>query len=171
MKKSFAWIPALVVVAAAAWLLLGNGEEQRILDRLEQIRALTEVRDRENALTRLGRAKQLSTLFSAQTRYDLTTLGHGITEINSREELAQRIAAGRSKMASLELGLLAPQVQIDGDHATVGITGTALGATHGGDGQFMDVHRVEIELVREDGDWLVRGARHIRDERAAFDGD
>jgi hypothetical protein len=34
----------------------------------------------------------------------------------------------------------------------------------------MDVHRVEIDLVRTDGDWLVSGGRHIRDERAAFSG-
>jgi hypothetical protein len=59
-------------------------------------------------------------------------------------------------------------VRIDDNHATVRVTGTALGATRHGEGQFMDVHRVEIELVRQDGDWLVSGGRHIRDERAAF---
>ncbi|MGB5259453.1 MAG: nuclear transport factor 2 family protein [Gammaproteobacteria bacterium] len=168
MKKIYAWILVAVAAAALIRVLLGDSEEQRMLDQLEQIRVLAEVRDQENPLTRLGRAKQLSTLFTAQTRYDLTTLGHGITVINSRDELAQRILAGRSKLVTLELGLLAPEVQIDGDRAIVVITGTALGATHGGEGQFMDVHRIEIELVEEDGDWLVSGGRHIRDERAAF---
>jgi hypothetical protein len=168
MKKYLAWILAPLIAMAVAWLLLGDNEEQRILDRLEQIRALTEVRDQETPLTRLATAKQLSNLFSAQTHYDLTTLGHGTTSIDSREELAQRILAGRSKLLSLELGLLAPTVRIDGDRATVGITGTALGATHDGVGQFMDVHRIEVELIKADGDWLVSGGRHIRDERAAF---
>lgn len=169
IKKRVIRLAAGFVAAAGIWLLLRPGEEQRILDRLEQVRALAEVRDQESTLAQLNRARQLSALFGTRTRYDLTTLGHGITEIDSREELAQRIAAGRSKLASLELDLLAPVVQIEGDRATVGVTGTALGATRGGEGQFMDVHRVEIEFVRQDGDWLVSGGRHVRDERAASD--
>jgi len=168
MKKSLGWLLALSAVAAIAWLVLGGSEEQRILDKLEQVRVLAEVREPENALVQLERARQLSELFSTQTRYDLTTLGHGITQIDSRAVLTERIVAGRSRLVSLELTLLAPTVAIDGDRATVGVTGTALGATRDGEGQFMDVHRVEIGLVREDGDWLVSGARHIRDERAAF---
>ena len=171
MKKSILWILVPVAIAALAWLLTSDSEEQRILDRLEQIRVLAEVGDQENPLTALARAKQLGSLFSTTTRYDLGTLGHGVTEINSRKELTQRILAGRSKLLSLELGLLAPRVRIDGDHATVGITGTALGATHDGQGKFMDVHRIEIDLVRKEGDWLVSGGRHIRDERAALSGE
>jgi len=167
-KKAWVWLAVVLLVAAGGWLLLSASEEQRILDRLEQIRALAEVREQESALAQLNRARQLSALFTPQTRYDLTTLGHGITEIASREELARRIVAGRSKLVSLELTLLAPVVTITAEHATVGVTGTALGATRGGEGQFMDVHRVEIELVRQDGDWLLSGGRHIRDERAAF---
>jgi len=170
MKKSILWILLPLAVAALAWLLTGDSEEQRILDRLEQIRVLAEVGEQENTLAGVARAKQLGSLFSTTTRYDLGTLGHGVTEINSRKELTQRILAGRSKLLSLELGLLAPQVEIDGNHATVGVTGTALGATHDGEGKFMDVHRIEIDLVRTDGDWLVSGGRHIRDERAAFSG-
>ena len=168
MKKYLAWILAPVIAMAVAWLLLDDNEEHRILDRLEQIRALAEVRGQEAPLTRLATAKQLSALFSVQTHYDLTTLDHGTTSIDSREELAQRILAGRSKLLSLELGLLAPEVRIDGDRATVGITGTALGATHDGEGQFMDVHRIEVDLIKADGDWLVSGGRHIRDERTDF---
>ncbi len=168
MKRILGGLLALTAAAAIAWLVLGKSEEQRVLDRLEQVRALAEVQEPESALAQLNRARQLSKLFSTQTRYDLTTLGHGITQIDSREALAERIVAGRGTLVSLELSLLAPAVEINGDRATVDVTGTALGATRGGDGQFMDVHRVEIGFAREDGDWLVSGARHIRDERAAF---
>ena len=170
MKKSILFILVPVAVVVLALFLTGDSEEQRILDRLEQIRELAEVGEQESPLVGVARAKQLGNLFSTTTRYDLSTLGYGITEINSRKELTQRIIAGRSQLLSLELALLVPQVVIDGDHATVGITGTALGATHHGQGKFMDVHRVEIDLVRTDGDWLVSGGRHIRDERAAFSG-
>ncbi|MGB5541367.1 MAG: nuclear transport factor 2 family protein [Gammaproteobacteria bacterium] len=170
IKKIQLWLPALVLAAGGAWLLMRDSEEQRILDLLDQVRDLAEVRDPENAVTQIGRARQLGSLFTPSTRYDLTTLHYGITEIDSREELTRRIAAARSRLLSLELSLLAPDVIIDGDRATVSVTGTALGATRGGDGQFMDVHRVEIFLVRQDGDWLVSGGRHIRDERAAFEG-
>jgi len=38
MKKSILWILVPVAVVALAWLLSGGSEEQRILERLEQIR-------------------------------------------------------------------------------------------------------------------------------------
>lgn len=170
MKQTWMWLPLVIVLATGIWLLTGDHEEQRILERLEQIRALAEVQGQESTLAQLNRARQLGALFTPLTRYDLTTLGYGISEITSREELTRRIAAARGRLLSLELTLLAPAVRIEGDNATVSITGTALGATRGGDGQFMDVHRVEVELVRQDGNWLVSGGRHIRDERAAFEG-
>ena len=168
MKKYLVWLLAAVLVATIIWILQGSDEQREILERLEQIRALAEVDEQETSLTRVSRAKQISSLFTPQTHYDLTTLELGVTVLTTRDELAQRIVAGRSKLQSLQLELLAPVVLVDGDHATVSLTGTAVGATPHGEGQFMDVHRVEIELVRTDGDWLVSGGRHIRDERAAF---
>jgi hypothetical protein len=162
------WLLPVVAVAFAAWLLLRDSEEQRILERLEKIRELAEIRAQESTLDRIGRARQLSALFTPVSSYDLTTLDLGVTEISGRDELTRQIAAVRGRLASLELTLLAPAVRIEGDRAAVEITGTALGATHGGVGQFMDVHRVEIGLVREHGEWLVSGGRHIRDEREAF---
>lgn len=163
---------ALVPVAVlTAWLLLRGDDEQRILERLEQARALAEVDARESTLAQLDRARQLGTLFTAVSRYDLTTIGHGITEITSRAELARRIVTARSRLETLELTLLAPAVRIDGERATVAVTGTALGATRDGDGQFMDVHRVEIDLQREAGEWRISGGRHVRDERASFSDD
>ena len=168
MKKNLVWLLAAALVVSTIWILHGSDEEREILEQLEQIRVLAEVHEQETPLTRLSRAKQISSLFTPQTRYDLTTLELGVTVLATRDELVQRIVAGRGKLQSLQLELLAPAVDIDGDHATVGLTGTAIGATPHGEGQFMDVHRIEIELVRTDGDWLVRGGRHIRDERAAF---
>lgn len=162
-------VPAVALAAvAAAWMLLRGDDEQRILERLEQARALAEVDGRESPLAQLERARQLGTLFTPLSRYDLTTLGHGITDIGSHEELVRRIVAARSQLNALEISLLAPVVRIDGEHATVGVTGTALGATRHGDGQFMDVHRVEIDLQKENGAWRITGGRHIRDERASF---
>ncbi|MEZ5541787.1 MAG: nuclear transport factor 2 family protein [Pseudomonadota bacterium] len=163
-------LPLLALVQAAAWLLLRDSEQQRVLERLEQVRALASFDAPESALAQLNRARRLGAMFTAQTRYDLTTLDYGVTEIASREELIRRIAAARSRLSALELTLLAPVVQIEGDRATVELTGTALGTRRDGDGRFMDVHRVEIALVRQDGAWLVSGGRHLRDERTAFSG-
>jgi hypothetical protein len=160
----------LCLAAAGTWLFLHDSEEQRILDRVEEIRALAAIREPENTLNRVSRARQLGARFTPSTRYDLSTLDHGVIEIASREELVRRIAAARSRLTALELTLLAPVVRIDGDRATVTVTGTALGATREGEGSFMDVHRVEIALTRRDGEWLVSGGRHIRDERAALRG-
>ena len=168
MNKQLVWPLAAVLVVALVWFLDGGDEERAIQARLEQIRVLAEITGPETPLSLLRRAKEISALLAPETRYDLTNLDHGITTLGSRDELIQHIVAIGSKLKSLQLELLAPVIRIDGDQAIVTLTGTALGATHHGEGQFLEVHRVEIDLMRTDDEWLVRGGRHIRDERNPF---
>lgn len=169
MLKRYALSALAVLAVLVAYLSLRPGEEDHILALLEQARSLAEVRDTESGIEQLAKARAIGALFQETTRFDLTSLGHGITEVNDRNELVRRISSGRARLVSLELGIQDPRVTISGDRARVEIQGQALGTIRGEQGRFLDIHRVEVTLEKTDGDWLITGGRHLQDLRQPVD--
>ena len=165
MQTRYLLIALAAVVAAALLFLLQGSEEDRIRERLEDLRALAEVQAPEGSVEMLVKSRLLSEFFTENTFYDLTGSGQRLYEIPSRQELAQRIATIRAKLARLELALQDIEVSIEDDAASVLLRGTGLGSIRGEDGQFLEIHRVEIRLEKPEDTWLVAGARHIRNER------
>ena len=165
MLKRYALIALAGLAVLVVYLVLRPSEEANILALLERVRVLTEVRETESGIEQLAKARDIGALFHKATRFDLTNLGHGITEVNDRNELVRRITSGRSRLVALELGMQDPRVTIDGDRARVEVQGQALGTIRGEQGRFLDIHRVEVTLEKTDGDWLITGGRHLQDLR------
>ncbi len=160
------WLIALAgVVALIAIPLFLDTDEEEILEQLERIRSLAEITSSESGIQQLTRTREIARHFSAHTVYDLTSAGYGIIEIPSHQELEQKILSGRTRISALELSLDEPVVHIEGSTARITVRGTALGSIRGEQGQFLDIHTIEVLLDKADGDWLVSGARHLRDER------
>jgi hypothetical protein len=155
----------LAAVVALAAVLLRDTEEDRILAQLEELRTRSEIHAPESGIELLVRSRQLGEFFTESTFYDFTGSGNQLYEIPSRQELVQRIARIRAKLASLELTLQEKQVSIEGDTASVLLRGTGLGSIRGEDGQFLEIHSIEIRLEKPEDTWLVAGARHLRNER------
>jgi len=166
MHKRYRLIALAAVAALAALFLLHGSEEDRILERLEDLRALAEVQSPEGSVELLVKSRLLAGFFTESTFYDFTGTGHRLYEVPSRQELVQRIARIRGKLASLELALQEMQVDIEGDTAQVRLQGTGLGSIRGEEGRFLEIHTVEIQLEKQDDAWMVAGVRHIRNERA-----
>ncbi|HYQ73485.1 MAG TPA: nuclear transport factor 2 family protein, partial [Gammaproteobacteria bacterium] len=112
------------------------------------------------------KSRLLGEFFTENTFYDLTGNGQRLYEISSRQELVQLIARVRAKLARLELALDDIGVSIEKETASVRLRGTGLGTIRGEEGQFLEVHSVEIQLEKPEDTWLVTGARHLRNERA-----
>ena len=165
MQIRYMLIALTAVVAAAALFLLHGSEEDRILDQLEDLRALAEIQAPEGSVELLVKSRLLSEFFTESSFYDFTGNGDRLYEIPSRQELAQRIARIRAKLARLELALQDIEVSVEEDSASVLLRGTGLGTIRGEDGQFLEIHSVEIRLEKPDDTWLVKGATHIRNER------
>ncbi len=165
MLKRYVIIALAGLLVLVAYLVLRTSEEDRVLDLLEQMRVLAEVRETESAIAQLATARNIGALFAETTRFDLTSLGHGVTEITDRNELVRRISSSRGRLVSLEIGVQDLRVRIEGDRARVELQGQALGAIRGEQGRFLDIHRVEVTLEKIDGDWLVTGGRHLQDLR------
>jgi hypothetical protein len=165
MLNRYTLIAIAALAAVAAWLLLPRGEEAVILDRLEEARELAEVREAESGVTQLARARDLGELFSHVTRFDLTNLGLGITQIGDRNELVRRIAGARARLVSLEVDLRDADVTISDGRARVDITGKGVWTVRGEEGRFLDIHRVEVNLENTGGEWRISGGRHLEDLR------
>jgi hypothetical protein len=154
-----------VLFVLVALFLLHANEEDKILEVLDELRALTEISSPETGIEQLTKARQIGQFFSERTIFDLINAGHGTIEIDNRDELVQRIIRGRARLASLELTLQDAQVSIEDDMAEVVLQGSGLGQVNGEQERFLEIHTVAIRLLKVADDWLVSGATHLRDER------
>jgi hypothetical protein len=165
MHKRYQLIALAAVTALAALLLLHDSEEDRILGQLEDLRELAEINTPESSIEVLVKSRLLGEYFTENTFYDFTGSGNRLHEVPSRQELVQHIARIRAKLASLELAVQDTEVSIEGDTARVMLQGTGSGSIRGEDGQFLEIHSIEVLLEKLDNTWLVKGGRHIRNER------
>ena len=165
MHKRYQLIALAAVTALAALLLLHDSEEDRILGQLEGLRELAEINTPESSIEVLVKSRLLGEYFTENTFYDFTGSGNRLHEVPSRQELVQHIARIRAKLASLELAVQDIEVSIESDTARVMLQGTGLGSIRGEDGQFLEIHSIEVLLEKLDNTWLVKGGRHIRNER------
>ena len=165
MRKTYLIGFAVVAIILMAFLLFRGSEEDRILNALDELRVLGEIKEPEAGIAQLVEARQISEFFTDVTQFDLTNLGHDTYTIDNREELARIILKGRAGLSSLELLLRDAQVTIEGEHADVQVQASALGDFRAEGDRFLDVHRIRIELVRVDDEWLISGGQHLRDER------
>lgn len=156
-----------VLTALGVFLFLQPDDEDKILARLETLRALAEVQGPETAIDQIARARQISRYFSDRTVYDLRNAGYAVIEVDGQQDLVQRILKIRAALTSLELTMQEPAVRIDGQLATVELAGGARGTTRHAGQPFLEMHDIEILLEKSGDDWRVSGARHIRDLRAA----
>jgi len=161
----------VVLIVLASLFLLHTNEKDRILQRLEQLRALTEIASPESGVEQLTKASQIGQYFSERTVFDLTRAGHGTIVIDSRDELVRRIIRGRARLVMLELALQDAQVRIEDDTAEVVLTGSGLGQIKGEQDRFLEIHTVAVRLRKEADDWVITGATHLRDERQPSPGE
>jgi hypothetical protein len=165
MRKPYRILLILVLAALLALQWLLESEQQKILDRLETLRGLAEIDAPEGGIEQATRARQIGDFFTPVTVFDITNAGYGVTEIPSRQELVQRVLRGRALLSTLELSMEQPRVMLEGENARVEVRASALGSRRDQEGQFLDIHLIEILLTKQQGEWLVSGATHLRDER------
>lgn len=167
MFNRYTLIILAVLAILAVLLLLHTGDEDVILAQLELLREQAEISAPESGIEQLAKANTIAGLFSEATIFDLGSAGYGTTAIASRQELVRQVIALRARLASLELDLQEAEVHIDRDTAQVQVTGSGLGSLTGQQEQFLEIHSGIITLAKENGDWLITGARHLQDERQA----
>jgi hypothetical protein len=164
LNRYFLLLSGIVLALAALWLLRPT-EEDRILKRLEGLRAASEITAPEGGIALLGRSAEIADFFAAHTVFDLSHTGHGRIEIGSRDALIQRIIRLRARLARLELALRDVRVSVHDDTAEVVLTGSGLGQLRGEADRFLEIHTVAIRLRKAADDWIVTGATHLRDDR------
>lgn len=147
LSRPYPYIVLAVLASIIAYILLRASDEEKILAILHEMRTLAEISEPESGISQAATARQLSRYFDELTIYDLTNAGYRIVEISSRQELARQILKIRSMLSMLKLSMQNPMVNIDGNRAKVELLGSALGSSRNVQGQFLEIHRVEISLA------------------------
>lgn len=164
MKTCWLKILAALLVVLLAISYLHNSEKEKILARLEEIRRLSEINESENGITQVRKAQQISQHFNIPGYFDLTHAGLRLYEIENQQVLIKQILRGRAAFSMLRADLQNPLVSVDENTARVEITATATGSTRNQDDAFIEIHRVEILLVKPQEDWLISTVRHLYNE-------
>jgi len=165
MLSRYPLLVAGILIALAALWLLRPDEERRILDRLDRLRAESEITAPEGGIELLARSAAIGDFFDEHTEFDLGNIGHGRIEIESRDELIQRIIRARARLSRLELAMRDARVSIADGTAEVVLTGSGLGQVVGEHEPFLEIHTVAVRLRRDANGWIITGATHLRDER------
>jgi hypothetical protein len=159
------WLAIILLAVVVAWVVISGNDEQQIRQVLKQGRSLTQVKDAEHPIEKLGKAKQLSRLCAEDFSIELPQYKQNHISFRNRDEIAQKIALARGQFKSLEIELQNVSVRVRGEEADVMLTVSGLGAMPGAEGKFLEIHTFSVFFVKAEGHWLAKKATHIRNER------
>lgn len=161
-----------ILIGGAALLLLlyaffsRPSEADQIRNLLLEVKKMAEVKGAsQHPIEQAGTAKKLAS-YAADTLH-VQSLSEEFDPIvvKGRENLKQKILAGRSKLSKLEIELNSISISLKDDTALAAFELSVLGALTGEEGDFLEMHEVKLELIKEDSRWKLHRAIHIRNLR------
>ena len=163
-----------IVLVLVYYLTTRQSAEEQIRLRLTLLAVQASFGDVElHPLEKVGEARKLTAFFTDPLSLQVVLEGEREVFIESRKELEQRFLAAQSYLGKLEVAFSDVDVRMQRDTAQVEGTVNALGAASGTTDQFLEIHRVRISLLKEDGEWLIRSVEHLENLRGpsgAIDG-
>ncbi len=158
-------LAAAVAVLAIGWLVLGlwNSDARRIERRLAKLQKLAGKTLVETQFRGAGKAKRIADLFA--TDFDFIAEPENFATSN-RQDLIRGVMAYRSRSKSLLVDVLRKDLFVDPGGAS---------ATHYAYVQFVNdlgdfagttTYPVQIEWVKEGGEWMIKKLEILREERS-----
>ena len=163
--KRFAIIIALVLTFFFYRWVTGPSEEEVVASRLDELASLLEIKNKEEPLERIALANNIATMFTNSVYLELEFEENRVSETKGRNEIRQKTIALRKMLNYLEVAFTDKEISVEGESALAIVTGSALGSMPDIEGQFLEIHRVELELVYEMGSWKISRARHLKSLR------
>jgi hypothetical protein len=153
---------ALVLLAALGfwlWTFFFPAPERAIRKRLGELEKIATFDMREAPLAKLANARKFSGFFTSDVRI-LVDLPQQQGMLVGREDLFQRALFVRNGLQGLIVKLHDINVGVASGNqsATVNLTATA---RIPGERDFM-VQEMELAMIRQDGDWLIRQVKTVR---------
>lgn len=164
LKKILYFFPVFFL---ALYFLSPSGDEQEIRKSLREIASLLEISGPEHPFLHIKIAKQLSGYAVNDLRVEFQAKD-GEREpivLKNQRELEQKIILARSQLKFLKIILQGADVKVRGNVATAKLTVNAYGKFASEDGDFLDRHIIELELVKDKGDWRIAVGRHLENLR------
>ncbi len=142
-----------------------KNEEKQVLSRLETLLRQVEIDEQLGKLELLALSKKVKNYFCDPLELELPEEYGDILNVES-DKIPTHFLKIRGSLEVLELSIKDPEVRVDGLLAEVSLDLSALGAMPRVDGKFFEMHRVSLELRKNNGKWKICKAAHIDNLRA-----
>lgn len=163
-------IGAMVVVILALVFLWPSDREAAVRGQLESLRQSAEV-DRRLTLFEAGeQSAGVLKHFDESVTFSMELEDVDRVEIVGKEELKKRLIQAYTQLNSLEVAFRNISLEFSADKAVARLDASVLGAMPGNEGQFLEMHRIEITLRTSSGNplqssWLVHSVQHLENLR------
>ena len=168
MKINAKIIVALLGVAVCGFLAMRYLRDpiKEIKRDLDWVRAHAEVSKGEQPLERLSSANEIVSHFDSEIAFDFPLYEEEPLVVVNRGDLRQKIIAARTYLSSLEINLADVQpISISSAQALIELTVSALGSSSDIEGQFFEQHRVQLEMTKRSGKWIILKVKHLKNLR------
>ncbi|MEM1202133.1 MAG: nuclear transport factor 2 family protein [Acidobacteriota bacterium] len=150
---------ALLAISILVWLVhsLGGGDEAKIEAQLERLGELVSKEEGEGGLQAAERAREVGDLLARSFEIRLDPVGQTVTD---RKDLVRPFVGLRQRVQSLDVAFSNSDLEVDGDagRARMAVQATVSGS-RGGGGPTRERFQLEIDWLREGGDWRMETVR------------
>ncbi len=168
-KRTFFALATVLVLALFLFKHLGADEEARIASRLEKLQTLASIQVPENRLQALGSSTEIGKFFAEDLSLSLSSSFENEETreyiISGKQEFTQKLVGLRVQASKLEIKLDIEEIEIDGNSANIKVKAAALGSISGVEGEFFDLHLVEIQMVKTSENWIIKSVKHLENLR------
>jgi hypothetical protein len=165
-NKYFILIPIIIALGLITyWNTSTNSTEKEITTMLNNLSETISFITPLHSLEQIARSKKLYTFFSEVIQIEFPLDDDYEIKISNHKEIQEKSLVLFSKLKSFELTFKDLEFSFTNPNATVQASVFALGEGSGEIGKFLEVHKVDIVLVRENSKWLIEKVIHLSNLR------
>lgn len=158
MKKYL--LTGITVLALLFLLWPGTSDEELIRKIFEDVKTNGSFEGEIHPIERIAQAKETTKNVIDTIVITVVTTERDRVVVKNKKELQQKIIAARTHLAQLAVGLFDIRVELSGDTAKVFGIARGMGRSNGREDYFLEEHKVEIDLFKEDGEWKIVSAKN-----------
>ena len=146
-------VAALAGLVVWGWYRFFPGDDTAIRRQLARVARLASFRPNEAALTRLGNAKELSGLLTAEAQVVIDIRGYHDQVLKGRDQVFEAAMAARNTGPGAKIEFLDPVIQFPGSRegAVVDLT---MKAQISGEPDLI-VQELRFSMKKQSGEWLI----------------
>ncbi|MCH8473792.1 MAG: nuclear transport factor 2 family protein [Opitutales bacterium] len=151
----------ILLISLAAWYFWPAGPVISQLDRrLDQMLGAMEKTGEESQFVQIGVAREVQGFFTSDVQLQI---GPPVGQIEGRPDIQRAVIGGRAQAETLSFSTANRQAEVREDESEAIYEVTVRGNAQVGGQRRTDSVRVQINWVRQEGNWLIQSIRLLED--------